>query len=102
MSLCIKTERTLRNDFTVAHDRKLYQTEEAVTTKKLVVEDYTNGAMAILCREENLKFREIVVRPGKPLKQRPLPRMRKVSIPAKGHPWRGLFFVPNRLKTKAA
>jgi len=27
--LCIKTERTLRNDFTVAHKHKLYQIEEA-------------------------------------------------------------------------
>ena len=35
--LCIKTERTLRNDVTLAHDRKLYQIQEAVTTRKLMV-----------------------------------------------------------------
>jgi len=45
--LCIKTERTLKNDFTIAHERKLYQIEEAVKTKKLMVEEYTNGSMAI-------------------------------------------------------
>jgi len=100
--LCIKTERTLRNDFTVAHDRKLYQIEEAITTRKLIVEDYTNGSMAILCRGKKVKFRPIAVRPEKSLKQSPMPHIQKTSIPAKDHPWRGLFFVPKKLKIKAA
>jgi hypothetical protein len=32
--LCIKTERTVRNDNTIAHERKLYQLEEAMAGKK--------------------------------------------------------------------
>ena len=48
--LCIKTERTPKNDVTVAHDKKLYQIEEAVKTKKLMVEEYPDGSMAVWCR----------------------------------------------------
>jgi transposase len=100
--LCIKTERTVRNDFTIAHDRKLYQIEEAVKTKKLMVEEYTDGSMGIWCHEKKVKFRQIVVRPEKPQKQSPGSGQRKASKPAKNHPWRGLFFVPKKMKTKAA
>ncbi len=45
--LCSKTDRTLKSDFTIAHERKLYQIEDAVKTKKLMVEEYTDGSMAI-------------------------------------------------------
>jgi hypothetical protein len=67
-----------------------------------MVEEYVNGSMAILCREKKVKFKEIAVRPEKPLKKPPMPRMRKTASPAKDHPWRRLFFVPKKLKTKAA
>jgi transposase len=100
--LCIKTERTLKNDFTIAHDKKLYQIEEAVKTKKLMVEEYTDGSMAIWCKEQKVKFRQIVVKPEKPQEQSPSLGRKKASTPAKDHPWRGLFFVPKKLKIKAA
>jgi len=103
--LCIKTERTLKNDFTIAHDRKLYQIEEAVKTKKLQVEEYTDGSMAIWCKEQKVKFRQIVIRPEKPpkpQKQSAIPARKTPTPPAKDHPWRRLFFVPKKLKTKAA
>jgi transposase len=97
--LCIKTERTVRNDFTLAHDRKLYQIEEAVKTKKAMIEEYTDGSMALWCQGQKVKFRQIEV---KPQKQSSGLEQRKASIPAKDHPWRGLFFVPKKKKTKAA
>jgi len=100
--LCIKTERTVRNDFTIAHDRKLYQIEEAVKTKKLLVEEYTDGLMAIWCHKQKLKFRQILIRPVKSPKQSPRSGRSKASTPAKDHPWRGLFFIPKKLKIKAA
>jgi len=100
--LCIKTERTLKNDFTIAHDKKLYQIEEAVKTKKLMVEEYTDGTMAIWCKGQKVKFRQIEAIPEKPSKQSLRPARRKISTPAKDHPWRGLFFVPKKLKIKAA
>lgn len=97
--LCIKTERTVRNDFTLAHDRKLYQIEEAVKTKKAMIEEYTDGSMALWCQGQKVKFRQIDVKPQKQLSGS---GQRKASIPAKDHPWRGLFFVPKKMKTKAA
>jgi hypothetical protein len=100
--LCIKTERTVRNDFTIAHDRKLYQIEEAVKTKKLMVEEYTDGSMAVWCQGQKVKFRQIAIRPEKFQKQSPRSGRSKASTPAKDHPWRGLFFVAKKLKIKAA
>ena len=100
--LCIRTQRTVRNDFTIAHDRKLYQIEEAVKSKKVMVEEYTNGSMGIWCQDKKMKFRHITMRPEKPQRQIPRPHHRKASKPAANHPWRGLFFVPKKLKTKVA
>jgi len=100
--LCIKTERTLKNDFTIAHDRKLYQIEDAVKTKKLMVEEYTDGLMAIWCQGYKVKFRQIMIKPEKLPKPLPELTRRKTSTPAKDHPWRGLFFVPKKMKIKAA
>jgi transposase len=103
--LCIKTERTLRNDFTVAHDRKLYQIEEAVTTRKLMVEQYPDGSMAIWCRGQKVKFRQITIRPEKlqePQKQSAPPVRRKAVVPPKDHPWRRLLYVSEKQKKVAA
>lgn len=100
--LCIKTERTLRNDFTIAHDRKLYQIEEAITTKKLLVEEYTDGSMAIWCRDKKMKFRQIALRPEKPQKQ-PARVARKLPVaPPQDHPWRKLRYGSDTRKMTAA
>ena len=45
--LCIKTERTLRNDFTVAHNHKLYQIEDATNASQVIVQDRLDGSMMI-------------------------------------------------------
>jgi transposase len=100
--LCIRTERTVRNDFTIAHDRKLYQIQEGVTAKKVIVEEYVNGSMAILCRGLKVKFREITTRPEKPRKETSkLPR-RKALPPPKDHPWRQFHFVSKKRQSRAA
>lgn len=86
--LCIKTERTLRNDFTIAHNGKLYQIQEAVKSKKVLVEERVNGRMLITQNGVSVKFTEILTRPEQ--KQKPLYRVRKrkVYIPSADHPWR--------------
>ncbi|MDP3296152.1 MAG: hypothetical protein Q8N09_00920 [Thermodesulfovibrionia bacterium] len=43
--MCIKTERALRNDFTVAHNGKLYQIKDNVKAKKVVVEERIDGSI---------------------------------------------------------
>ncbi len=100
--LCIKTERTLKNDFTIAHDRKLYQIEDAVTTKKLIVEEYTNGAMAIWSQGQRVKFRELAVKPEKSERHSSKKHRRNASRPAQNHPWRAFAFLSKKLKTSAA
>ena len=88
--LCIKTPRVLRNDFTVAHDRKLYQILDNVRTKKLVVEDRLNGSVVIRYKDTALRFKEITVRPKKQEPEKKLYefKVRKVYVPPANHPWR--------------
>jgi transposase len=91
--LCIKTERTLRNDFTVAHKHKLYQIEEATKASKVIVQDRMDGSMRMTYQGRALRFREIKERPIKENKQPMATRKRKTYMPPADHPWR-------RFKTK--
>jgi len=86
--LCIRTERILRNDSTIAHNGKLYQIQETVKSKKVLVEERVNGKMLITLNDVSLKFKGINTRPEK--KQTPVRvfRHRKGYIPSADHPWR--------------
>ncbi|MDP3016502.1 MAG: ISNCY family transposase, partial [Deltaproteobacteria bacterium] len=53
--LCIKTERALRNDFTVAHNRKLYQVEDKIHASKVMVQDRINGSIRIYHKDRALR-----------------------------------------------
>jgi hypothetical protein len=87
--LCIKTQRAIKNDFTVAHDRKLYQILDNTRAKKVMVEEYINGSMAIYHKDTSLKFKEIANRPKKAEeKPRYTFKLRKFYTPPKDHPWR--------------
>ena len=86
--LCIKTERTLRNDFTVAHHHKLYQIEEATKASKVMVQERMDGSMRITYQGQALRFREIKERPIRENKQPIVTQRRKTYIPPADHPWR--------------
>lgn len=86
--LCIKTERTVRNDFTVAHNRKLYQIEKPTKAKKVIVQDRMDGSMRITHQGQPLRFREITERPARENKQPVTRRRRRTYIPPADHPWR--------------
>lgn len=89
--LCIKTKRTLRNDFTIAHDRKLYQIEERINRKEVIVEDRIDGSIAITYNDRALKFREILMRPVRDKITEPKvtqSRPKKAYIPPEDHPWK--------------
>jgi transposase len=94
--LCIKTERALRNDFTVAHNRKLYQVEDKVNTSKVMVQDRMDGSTHITHKNRALRFREITERPITEKKPLLVVRMRKSSTPPTNHPWRGFKFGKHR------
>ncbi|MBL7084520.1 MAG: ISNCY family transposase [Candidatus Omnitrophica bacterium] len=93
--LCKKTERTLRNDFTVAHDKKLYQVLERINAKKVTVEERTNGKMLITYKDKPLKYKQIIQRPAKtkPEKQY-TPKPKKPYIPPKDHPYKSFKVSP--------
>jgi len=86
--LCIKTERTLKNDFTVAHNHKLYQIEEATKASKVIVQDRMDGSMRVTYQGQALRFREITERPLKENKQPIVTKRKKTYIPPVDHPWR--------------
>jgi transposase len=86
--LCIRTERTLRNDSTIAHNGKLYQIQEAVKSKKVLVQERVNGTMLITHNDVSLKFKEITTRPEKQQKPERILRKRKGHTPSVDHPWR--------------
>jgi len=83
---CVKTIRALRNDFTVAHNGKLYQIEDNVNTEKVTVEERANGSIHITYRNTDLKFKEITTRPKKQQKEAQIPKER--YIPLRTASWR--------------
>jgi hypothetical protein len=87
--LCVKTERTLRNDFTVAHNGKLYQIEDNVRGRKVIVEERIDSSMIIAHKNKILKFKEIIKRPRKAEeKPRCIFKIKKTYTPPHDHPWR--------------
>jgi hypothetical protein len=86
--LCIKTERSLRNDFTVAHNRKLYQIEDTVKASKVMVQERVDGSMIMTHKGRSLRFKEITERPVREKPRGVLMRTRKPYIPPADHPWR--------------
>jgi len=95
--LAIKTERALRNDFTVFHNKKLYQITSNIRAKKITVEERTDGSMRMIHNGLQLKFKEIQVRPLKEerlVKRRRLIRVRTQPVT---HPWKS----PARAMVKA-
>jgi hypothetical protein len=88
--LCIKTARALRNDFTVAHNNKLYQIMDNVNTKEVTVEERINGRLFITHNQIKLNYKEITNRPEKKVEPRPYTSLepRKRHIPPPDHPWR--------------
>ena len=85
--LCLKTERTLRNDFTVAYNGRLYQIHDNVRTQRVIVQERLDGTLHIQHQGRRLRYQEIAARPVKVQeapKTRIVPRQTK---PEPGHPW---------------
>lgn len=92
--LRIKTERVLRNDFTVADNRKLYQVLNKVNAKKVTVEESINGKISITYKGKSLKYRQITVRPLKNKTVQVHPS-KKPWVPPLDHPWKKYKTVVN-------
>jgi hypothetical protein len=86
--LCIKTERTLRNDFTVAHHKKLYQIEDKTRSSHVTVHDQIDGSMKIFYQNQALRFTEIHARPVREANPSVRGHRRRPHRPSPDHPWR--------------
>jgi hypothetical protein len=93
--LCIKTERTIRKDNTIALDGKLYQIEER-GSKKVVVEERLDGSLHVISKGVSLRYREITERPKKEVVPKTDAReFNRPLKPAKDHPWKRRWQIPN-------
>ncbi|HNR14114.1 MAG TPA: ISNCY family transposase [Thermodesulfobacteriota bacterium] len=87
--LCIKTQRTVRNDNTIGHNGLLYQLEGTFSSKHVTVEERVDGSLRIRsARGVSIRYREIVGRPPKAVQSPKRPKTSNVRLPAKDHPWR--------------
>ncbi len=95
--LCVKEERTVKNDFTIAHNGTLYQIEQATHAKKVTVEERLDGTLHITYKGQELRYREITKKPAKETPgQRLLLRERKPWTPPLDHPWKRTFLSKRR------
>jgi len=90
--LCIKTERTLRNDFTIVSNNKRYQILDNIRAKTVMIEERTDGSMVIRHKDNILRFKEIFERPVKAAKNPYRFVVKRVyTPPAADHPWRNSY-----------
>jgi hypothetical protein len=94
--LCKKTQRALRNDFTVAHNGKLYQVGEAIQASKVMVQDRIDGSLRIYYKDRSLSFREITERPLRENKPLVLAKKTRSYTPPTSHLWRRFKFGKHR------
>jgi len=88
--LCVKTKRTLRNDFTIAHNKKLYQIQNHIHASVVLVHDRLDGSMTVTHNGSAVQFAEIAARPVK--EKKPLTIHGKIYRPGKHAYWKNFKF----------
>jgi len=91
---CVKTKRTLRNDFTIAHNRKLYQIQSHIHASAVLIHDRMDGSMTVTHNGRPVQFAEIAARPVK--EKKPLKIHRKIYHPTKHDSWKNFKFGIHR------
>lgn len=88
-SLCIKTTRCLRKDFTIAHHGQLYQIHDTVRATSVQVEERLDGTLQLTHQGRRLAYHVIAARPQKRREEgTPGPSPRRPVRPQPDHPWR--------------
>jgi transposase len=100
----IRTPRALRNDFTVAHEGKLYQVEDNIRSKEVFVEERINGSLLITYKGRALRYKQITALPKKieeRAKKPDMPARKEPYAIPQDHPWKR-FRLPGShpIKTK--
>jgi hypothetical protein len=101
-SLCIKTTRGLRRDWTVAHHGQLYQVRTNVRTTHVMVEERVDGTMRITHHGRPLAFHAITARPVKVVEAKTVYPPRRPVTPRPDHPWRRRLRPERRTPATAA
>jgi hypothetical protein len=100
--LCIREKRALRNDFTVAYHRRLYQVEDSIRASKVMVYEGLDGSIRLKYKGRTLKCREVASRPlagrNEPVRLKPKERY----VPPKGHYYRNFTFGRGKPITRLA
>ncbi|MDF0653016.1 MAG: ISNCY family transposase [Nitrospira sp.] len=87
--LCVKTIRCLRKDFTIAHERRLYQIHDTVRATQVQVEEQLDGTLRLTHQGRSLGFHAITARPAAPaVAAKAGQRPRCPVVPKPDHPWR--------------
>ena len=87
-SLCLKTTRCLRKDFTIAHAGQLYQLHDTIRARYVLVEQRLDGTLRLTHQGRPLDFHAIAVRPVSVTEAKPRPRSHRPVTPPPTHPWR--------------
>ncbi|MDF0666161.1 MAG: ISNCY family transposase [Nitrospira sp.] len=88
-SVCLKTTRCVRKDFTIAHERQLYQIHGTIRARHVLVEQWLDGTMRLTHQGRALDFHAIAVRPSAPgVDVNAVRRPRRPVAPKLDHPWR--------------
>jgi len=87
-SLCIKTTRCLRRDWTVAHHGHLYQVQTNVRATHVQVEERVDGTMRMTHKGRALVSHAITARPMQAVEAKKVHRPRCPVTPRPDHPWR--------------
>lgn len=95
----VRTERALRNDFTVIHEGQLYQVDSNIRSDKVVVEDRLNGKRLITYKGRVLQYHKINQRVQNIQQARKLSKPRVYPPAALNNPWRA-FRLPGSHQTK--
>lgn len=85
--LCIKKQRVLRNDYTVAYGGKLYQVLVRTNAKKVTIEERISGKICISYKGKLLNHKKIAKLPKKKQVEAKKTYKTKVRTPVEGHPW---------------
>lgn len=96
-SLCLKTTRVLRRDWTVAHHGQLYQIRDNVRATHVQVEERIDGTMRMTHHGQPLTYQALAVRPRKAAGPETRMPPRQPVKPRADHPWNGYgTFAANR------
>jgi hypothetical protein len=87
-SLCLKTTRCLRHDWTVAHHGHLFQVRSNVRATHVIVEDWVEGTMRMTHKGRPLTYQAIGTRPLRVPSLPKIARPQRPVTPTRAHPWR--------------